>query len=198
MGPHIKGVDLSHWQKGFNFVKGVADGIVFMMTKASEGLGLDSTCAALVSEAKKAGIKYTGIYHFFHANISVSQQVAEFMRQWNAVKTEMGPILDLEETSINGHSYSQVKELALEWLEQVLTASGRIPMLYIDENVLHLTAISSDERFKKFPLWIAKYSSAEPPQMWEFWQYTDKGEQGADTDWFNGSESDLAKFLGIA
>jgi GH25 family lysozyme M1 (1,4-beta-N-acetylmuramidase) len=193
----IKGVDLSHWEQGFDFVKGVKDGIVFMMTKASEGTGVDVTCGPLCRKAKAAGIKYTGIYHFFHSNVPIGSQIATYMKQFKNTPNEMGPILDLEETSTNGHSFQQVAELALEWLEQAEAQTSKVPLLYIDMNMLNLTGIGRDPRFQKYPRWIARYSSHAPTYNWEFWQFTDKGEEGADTDWFNGSEDDLQKFLGL-
>lgn len=193
----IKFVDTSHYELGFNFVKGVADGVVGMMTKASEGLGRDKTCSTLIAKARSAGIKYCGMYHFFHSNIPVQAQVKMYLSAYKQTATELPPILDLEESSVNGHSFSDVANLALEWLELVESATGKVPMLYIDMNMLALTGIGRDPRFAKYARWIAKYSSTAPPSF-EFWQFTDKGEQGADTDWYNGSEADLGKFLGVA
>lgn len=194
----IEGVDTSHWEQKFDFKKGVEDGIKFMMTKASEGVGRDITCANLVGRAEEAGIKRTGIYHFFHANIRIQEQMATYMSQYRSVATNMGPILDLEETSVNGKTYAQVKELALQMLQAMEAEIGKVPVLYIDMNMLNLTGINNDARFNKYPRWIAKYSSSAPTTGWTFWQFTDKGEQGADTDWFHGTEADMDKFFGIA
>lgn len=193
----IKFVDTSHYETGFNFVKGVADGVVGMMTKASEGLGVDKTCALLIGKARQAGIKYCGMYHFFHSNIPVAAQVKNFLSVYKQTATELPPILDLEEASVNGQTYLTVKEMALEWLEQVEAATGKVPMLYLDENMNALTGVGRDQRFNKYPRWFAKYSTQAPPQAFEFWQFTDRGEQGADTDWFNGDEAALRKFLGM-
>lgn len=195
---YIMGVDVSHYETGFNFVRGVADGLIFMMTKASEGTGLDNTCASECKKASDAGVKYKGIYHFHHAGISVAKQISAFFKQYSAVKTEMPPILDLEETSIDGMSVAAVKDSALDWLQQAEAKSGKVPILYVDMNMVNILGINSDARFNRYPRWIARYSSNEPPVAWTFWQYTDKGEQGADTDWFHGSEADLKAFLGIA
>lgn len=192
----IKGVDLSHWEKGFDFAKGVKDGVVFMMTKASEGLGADSTCEGLCEKAKEAGIKFTGIYHFFHTNIAVQPQLTEYLSKYLKIATEMGPILDLEETSVNGKTFTQVREAAYEWLVEAEKSTGKSPILYIDMNMLNQTGIAKDARFNRFTRWIARYSSSEPTYSWSFWQYTDKGEQGADTDWYHGSIEDMQKQFG--
>lgn len=195
---YIMGVDVSHWEKGFDFIKGVADGLIFMMTKASEGTGLDKTCASEIAKAAAAGVKYKGMYHFFHAHISVAAQISAFFKQYIPTKNEMPPILDLEETSVNGKSVVQVKDAALDWLQTAEAKSGKTPILYIDMNMMNILGINNDARFNRFPRWIARYSANEPTVAWTFWQYTDKGEQGADTDWFHGSEADLKVFLGIA
>lgn len=195
---YIMGVDVSHYETGFDFAKGVKDGVVFMMTKASEGTGLDNTCVSECKKAAAAGVKYKGIYHFFHAHINVASQISAFFKQYSAVKTEMSPILDLEETSVNGKSPAQVKDAALDWLFQAEQKSGKVPMLYIDVNMINVLGILKDSRFNKYPLWVARYSSSEPAVAWMFWQFTDKGEQGADTDWFHGDEAALKAFLNIA
>lgn len=201
--PHyIKGVDVSHWEAGFNFVKGVEDGVVFMMTKASESRSGDSTCASECAKAQAAGVKYKGAYHFFHASLPVADQVAVYMKQIKNIKLEMSCILDLEETSVDGKTPAEVKDAALDWLEKVESLTKRIPLLYIDMNMVNILGINSDPRFNKYPRWIAKYGG-EPSVSWTFWQYTDgtvngPGEQKADTDWFHGTEDDLKKFLGIA
>lgn len=193
--PHyIMGVDVSHYETSFDFVKGKADGVVFMMTKASEGTGLDKTCASECQKAHDAGIKYKGVYHFHHANVDVGVQVKAYLGQYKSVTSEMPPILDLEETSVNGKTYAKVKDSALLWLESVEQQVGRVPILYIDMNMVNLLEINSDTRFNKYPRWVARYSVNEPTVAWTFWQFTDKGEQGADTDWFHGSEADLAAF----
>lgn len=195
--PHyIMGVDVSHYETGFDFVKGVKDGVEFMMTKASEGVSVDSTCASECAKAAKAGVKRRGIYHFHHTSISTASQLAIFLKQYKASDQNMPPILDLEETSVDGHTYSQVKESALALLVAMEAATGKIPLLYIDMNMVSLLGIQSDTRFTKYPRWIAKYSATEPTINWTFWQFTDKGEQGADTDWFHGTEADLDKFIG--
>lgn len=194
----VKGIDVSHWEQGFDFVKGVKDGVAFMMTKASEGLGLDQTCSKLCAKAKAAGVQFTGIYHFFHANVSVMAQIATYAKQYDAVKTEMPPIMDLEETSTNGHPDSEVRELALQWLQAAEFKWKRVPILYIDMNMINRLGVMKDQRFQKYPLWVARYNSQAPPMHWYFWQFTDHGEQGADTDWFYGSTDDLAKFIGAA
>lgn len=197
-GKFIEGVDTSHWEEGFDFVKGVKDGIIYMMTKASESLSPDSTYVKLVTEAKEAGIKYTGLYHFFHCSVDVKDQVLEYLKQYNAIKTEFPPILDFESGSIDNKTYSQAKELALQWLLQAEATTGRIPLLYIGMDTLKETDIADDARFDKYALWIARYSVTEPPFNWTFWQNTDKGEQNADTDRFHGDEADLRKYLGMA
>lgn len=191
---YIMGVDVSHYETGFDFVKGMKDGVVFMMTKASEGYGVDSTCASEIAKARAAGIKFTGCYHFFHASKSVQNQVNIYMAQYNPAKTEMPPILDLEETSVDGMGSMAVKASALAWLKEVEKRTNEVPILYVDMNMINLLGLVRDPDFQKYPMWVARYSSAEPTVAWTFWQFTDKGEQGADTDWFHGSIDDLKAF----
>lgn len=191
----LKGVDVSRYETSFNFAKGVADGVVFMMTKASEGVGIDKTDISECAKAKAAGVKFRGVYHFHHTSISTAAQLATYMAQYRICDQNMAPILDLEETSVNGHTYLAVKESALAMLQGMEAASGKVPILYIDMNMLNLTGINKDARFNKYPRWIALYSASEPKVNWTFWQFSDKGEQGADTDWFHGDLADLQAFV---
>jgi GH25 family lysozyme M1 (1,4-beta-N-acetylmuramidase) len=190
-GIYLKGVDVSHYEVDYDFVQSVKDGTVFMMTKATEGLHPDNTCAGLIAKARAAGIKYTGAYHFFHAGIPVQDQVAAFQDATKLLKTEMPAILDLEETSVDGLDYATVKERALQWLESV---GGGMPILYVDNNMASLLQL--DARFKNYLLWLADYSKNPPvPKPWDkwtFWQHTDTP---VDTNWFNGSLDDLSKLF---
>jgi GH25 family lysozyme M1 (1,4-beta-N-acetylmuramidase) len=192
----LKGVDTSYARENFNWEKAVADGIAFMMTKATEGISIvDGYASELIAGARAAGLVACGLYHFFHANDSVSTQVTAYMKVYNTLKPTMPPILDLEEASVNGVSYPAVADAALEWLVDVEAITGKIPVLYIDENMYGLLKIGSDQRFAKYTRWIAAYSKNAPTIPWTFWQYTASGEEASDTDYFNGSAADLDAFL---
>ena len=118
-----------------------------------------------------------------------------YLAQYNAAKTEMPPILDLEESSVDNMPASQVATFAWSWLQEVEAKTNRTPILYIDENMIRVLQL--DARFARYTPWIAAYSG-NPPNIlgpwlqWVFWQFTDNGEQHADTDYFYGDLNALA------
>lgn len=192
----LKFIDTSHWESKFNFSEAKADGCTGMMTKASEGDGnLDPTCANLIAEAKAQGL-VTGMYHFFHASKSVDAQVKLFCGQYEKIKTDMRPIIDFESASGDGLNISAIKVAAWAWIQEVEARLKRPVMVYGGESFLNSLKLGPE--WAKHALWLADYTRPEVPAPWTaytFWQYTDAGEQHADTNWFNGNAQDLAKFL---
>jgi lysozyme len=191
----IKGVDTSHYKAQFDWNKAVKNDISFMMTKATEGSDIiDPTAEMLVNGAKAAGIKCRGLYHFFHANEPTMKQVNNFLRIAGQLKTEMPPILDLEEASQGKMSLPATREGALCWLEAIARLTKRTPIIYTNKSMIR--QLRPDLRFAKYPLWLANYKDKLPdaPLPWKditFWQFTDNGEESADTDLFLGDENDL-------
>lgn len=193
---YLMGVDTSHYEASFDFAKAVADGCVFMMTKISDGVSeIDPTRATLTQSAKAAGIVYRGGYHFFRANESVPNQVSLYLANVQPLNLEMPCILDCETASQMGMPLTTVRSAALEFLQAVEQATGRTPMIYGGESFLQ--SLNLGDEFLRYPLWLADYSHPLVPSPWAtytFWQYTESGEEGADTNRFNGTMAQLQAF----
>ena len=199
--PYLRGADLSHYEDGIDWTK-LALEIQFMMTKATDGQsGVDILRAKHVANAKANGVLVVGVYHFFRANYSVANQVELFLANGGDAGI---PILDLEEASTMGQPLATVSQLAGEWLALVEARSGKVPLIY--GNTSYLNSLNLHSGFGNYPLWLANLNLVptipHPWTKWTFWQYSFSGNRdakpgGMDTDYFNGTMSDLRLFCGV-
>jgi len=198
------GVDVSHWQGEISWPQVKDAGIGFAYIKATDGeYFLDSHFRVNWSESRHEGV-LRGAYHFFRP-IDVDAQVRSLIAAIDDDPGELPPALDLEV----GPMDQAELENALLWLESIEAHYCRIPVLYVDRSVAQGI---TDERFARYPLWLADYSSVTPGSgltepvipgsviqaIWTFWQHTPAGKisgipNQVDLDWFNGTPDQLLK-----
>lgn len=181
----MKGLDLSHWNSGFDLSKSSAK---FAICKATDGTSMvDSQCDHFVTQAKNSGKKW-GVYHFAYTG---SDAEADFF-----IKNTKGyhgkGILALDwEASAVSHGVSAAKN----WLDRVYSKTGIKPVIYTSASVLNSYDWSPVAK-AGYGLWLARWASSPgDPDPWDVlavWQYTDAhSEQGyrLDGDEFYGSNS---------
>ncbi len=188
----LKGVDVSEYQAGYDFVAAKAAGNAFAFVRVSDGIRHpDSSFNGLYRDAKAAGL-VRGAYQYFEPNQDPIAQ-ADLLLEAIGGKLETGdlpPVIDLEASGVTA---SQAKV----WLEHVEAALGVKPMIYVGY-YFWIDNMANPTGFSGYPLWIAGYVNcpsipAEWPQ-WTFWQYSDgtvNGTGGVDLNAFNGTMADL-------
>ena len=205
-GKKTLGIDVSHYEPILDYVKAKAGGVEWMYTKATEGTGhIDITLRKHVAAAKPAGL-LTGAYHFMHASMDGELQAKIFLSTISGLVLDLPPCLDWESSSGDGLPALKQKVVALQWLDAVEKATGRIPMIYGGE--AHLREMNLGDNFARYPLWLAHYGVKEDrlkiPAPWArytAWQYTDAETvpglapgHHVDANWFNGSVEELRIF----
>jgi lysozyme len=164
-------VDLSHWDPAEDYEAVMADGIVGVIYKATEGTSYsDPTYVAQQRAAKDVGLKW-GAYHFADSG-DVQKQIDNFMRFACPDPDELF-CLDWEDNGGDTMPLADVKK----WIDAVETRLGRPGecVLYggntIKENA------NGDEFLTKRRLWLCQYgNNAELPDGWDkyfLWQFTD-------------------------
>jgi lysozyme len=195
-GNYLQGIDVSHYQGNVNWNAVKNAGCAFAYAKATEGTSVtDAQFAANWSGMKSAGL-LRGAYHFYHANQDSTQQAQHFLSVVKLAPGDLPPFLDFEVN--NGVTGSALINGVQNWLDIVSSQMGVTPLIYT------LTSFwnpNMNDQFGKYPLWLARYSSApgalpEGWSNWTFWQYSQSlpmsGISGnVDHDYFNGSLSDL-------
>lgn len=188
----LKAVDISHYQRHLDWAALKATGIALVIAKATEGAHTtDDMYASHISNARAFGLG-TGAYHFFHPGIDAKVQAQHFC---SVALGQNLLVLDWETT--NGVPQAFDLEQGMTFLETVESMTKRVPMIY--GSPYFLEALKLDERFKRFPLWIAHYGAKcplvpAPWDSWAIWQYSDAN--GFDHNLFNGSAEDLKAFVG--
>ena len=181
----VRGIDVSRWQGKLDWTAEKASGVEFAFTKATEGLTInDSTFQYNWAGLKTVGVM-RGAYHFFHPGLNALNQAEYFCNTVGSLqKGDLPLMLDWEST--DGVPSSSDKEDGFTFLQAVEHFSKKTPIIYTGPYFAQ--ALSLDERFAKYPLFVAHYGVRcplvpEPWKNWTFWQYSGTG---IDHDLFNG------------
>lgn len=170
------GIDVSEFQGDIDFSQVKAYGIDVVYIRA--GLGsdyLDPYFKRNVIGANRAGLEY-GAYWFVNARSEdeAREQAAAFADRIRSAQYTCRPAMDFGERS--GLSTAQFNAIALAFMEELAARTGVTPMLYTDAYGADRVY---DERFGRYPLWVANYGVSEPDVnsgYWEGWsgfQYGD-------------------------
>ncbi|MBI3712163.1 MAG: glycosyl hydrolase family 25 [Burkholderiales bacterium] len=201
-GASLSGVDVSHFQGNVDWAAVKAAGIAFAFAKASDGNTYQDTQFKKNWQGMQAAGLPRGAYHFYESNDDPVTQANNFLSAVGALaKTDLPPVIDIESTKGNfgNNSLAANLQICLDAVEKGLKCT---PIIYT--NCAFWNANLTAE-FGRYPLWIARYSSAPPTipngwTNWNFWQYSESGTvpgvTGAvDLDRFAGSKDDLQQLI---
>ncbi len=209
------GVDVSYWDAEIDWVSVKDFGVEFVFMKATEGdYYQDPTLVERLASTNSVGLPRSA-YHFFRANVDPIKQAESYIRTLEAANsdTELPPIFDMETN--DGKSREEIMAGAKIWLDLVEQAFGEKPIIYSPqfflENYFSTQNGTPPDWVSEYSLWLAQYPASYSDGLdpfalpngwsdWAFWQYSDKGvvpgiNASADMNVFNGSSSDLRKFI---
>lgn len=174
------GIDVSSYQGDIDFNRVRVSGIDVVYIKAGEGGTLtDSNFQRNYERAKRAGL-IIGFYYYATALTTneARLQAREFHNLIKDKSVQARPAMDYE--NFDGLEREDINAIGLAFLEELERLSGVTPMIYSDA---YSAQSIWDDRFAKFPLWLADYSRRDefPSDIivWESWtgyQYSDTGE----------------------
>lgn len=198
------GIDISKWNGNEIVEIPQVDSLAFIICKATQGTGYVDPEYHKNWNLINSGEFISGVYHFYVINDDPVKQAAHF---WNTIHdqgaTDITPIVDIEQASIPKGAKanpSAIQRDFLTFLNELENKCGRTPMIYTDPSFGD--EFLQNEQFKKYPLWIADYTSSNKPRVplaWEktgftIWQkrdnYTIKT-HSTDFDVFTGKKSQL-------
>jgi GH25 family lysozyme M1 (1,4-beta-N-acetylmuramidase) len=195
-------VDLSHHNRNVDFGSVVADGVLGIIHKATQGSAfIDPTYATRREAAKSAGLLW-GAYHFGTAADPVVQ--AQFFLRVASRAPEDLIVLDLETNQANPNKTMSLDQ-ARAFIGEVQDAIGITPGLYGGAYLKEQLGDVADPTLQACWLWWAQYGPAPaiPTNWanWTLWQYTD-GHHGnppftvdgigpCDRDQYQGAAEDL-------
>ncbi len=193
----IIGIDISAHNGDIDFHKVAADGISFVIVKATEGGTFkDRKFIDNIRKAREAGLK-VGAYHFFRFDTPGYMQGLNFLNSLASRDLDLPLIIDIEEWA---NPNSQPTQMVLNRLSEMidhLENHGHKVMLYTNKNGF---ARFVRGRLEGYPLWICSLVD-EPEEIdWVLWQGTHNGRVNGinhpvDINAFAGTADEWAAFL---
>lgn len=195
-----QGTDVSRWQDNpstpqrIDFVKMQANGVEFVIMKASQALWTDRDFVYNWQAAKQTSL-LRGAYHFLDWSADPLKQAEYF---WSLLKDdpgELAPTCDFEWNPGADTPPDAISRLE-RFLERLEQLSGRIPMIYTSAgfwkplgrydviNGVSVGRAAFDPRWIRYPLWVAHYTTGDPiiPTPWTTYaihQYSSTGDGAA-------------------
>ena len=203
----LKGIDISHHQKGIDLGSIETD---FVICKATEGNGYtDECCDNFYQKAKSLG-KKLGVYHFARPDLGNTAEAEAdwFLNETKGYHKEAILVLDWESGDLTNVSWAKA------WLDRVYSKTGVKPVIYMSASVMSSADWSSVVN-ADYGLWVANYGTNDgtaqdnvfnkyPLKYWSFyalWQYTSTGKLNGyngnlDLNYFSGDGSAWDKYAG--
>ncbi len=165
------GIDVSHWNGSILQDIGKDDSLSFAICKATQGVNfVDPDFRmnwSLIGE--KNWIR--GAYHFYEFGVDPLFQARHF---WETIedlgRTDIAPILDVEQMSLPGNETVPLAKLQVDlllFLDALELHFDRTPIIYADLDFAN--TYLSNPLFAHYDLWLGEYSKAIEPQIPKTW-----------------------------
>ncbi|MCM1356071.1 MAG: hypothetical protein NC212_06675 [Staphylococcus sp.] len=193
----VIGIDISSHNGEIDFEKVAADGISFVIIKATEGGTFkDKKFVDNLRRAREAGLK-VGAYHFFRFDTPGYMQGLNFLNSVKSRSLDLPLVIDIEEWA---NPNSQPTPMVLNRLSEMidhLEDHGHRVMLYTNKNGF---ARFVRGRLEGYPLWICSLVDEPTDIGWTLWQGTHNGRVSGinhpvDINAFTGTVSEWETFL---
>ena len=181
----MKGVDISHYQKGLT-IRQIRDaGFDFAVIKVTEGSRLrDAAAFEFYREAYETGFP-VGCYCYSHA-VTPEDARAEAQFLLQTVKRfpmPCGVFLDMEEPKQLGLAAEKLRAVVEAWCGAI-TEADYVPGVYGGEGTVW-AKLDPDALPEGCLVWVARWSRTPPDMPCDLWQNSDSGSIGGvtvDTD----------------
>ena len=172
---HYDGIDVSDHQKRIDWARVARDKKVkYVYIKATEGATyVSSLYRENLEQARKHGIK-VGSYHFLRTGSRIQEQFDNFKNTVKKHEQDLLPLIDIEVRQ--GWTTQQLRDSLKLFADLVEEHYGCRPMIYTSSSFYDNFL---GRAFNIYPLFIARYSAAEPSLKsgndWVMWQFSEKG-----------------------
>ncbi len=191
---HAPGIDVSHFNGPVPWLTLSQAGLTYAFAKATEGLDYtDPRFAQNWAAMRACGIP-RGAYHFLVPKDDPVAQAEHFLSVLDDDLGELPLVVDVERGARDAvHPCAELQSTLRIFLQTLEAKTKHAVMIYTGRSFWK-TRMCDDQEFSSRPLWVARYSKAQPQlfggwKRWDFWQYSQEGEVG-------GSRADLDRFRG--
>lgn len=172
MNNGVFGVDISVWQKGFNFQKAINEGVKFVVLRGMYGNAKDTEFENHYKNAKILGLP-VGAYQWGRAsNVAQAREEAQiFIDSCLKGKQFEYPIYyDVEDSILLNKGTSETTEIIKAWAE-TMESSGYFVGVYMNQSCFE-TEVLGKELSSRYTQWRAKWTTLDKApkdaQMWQF------------------------------
>ena len=181
----IKGIDISAWNGNVDMKKIKADGVKFVMIRASYGNGHeDSQFRNNVKKCNDAGMPW-GAYHYSYA-LNATEAKAEAKAFLKIVKSVTGRsyplVVDIEDADKYKSKRGMTIKDEIPVIQAFKDVIGDDLMLYCNLSYYNTLHKASPTLISSLDLWLAHWGVNEPGAKCDIWQYSSDGK-------VNGSSS---------
>ena len=174
----IKGIDISAWNGNVDMKKIKADGVKFVMIRASYGNGHeDSQFRNNVKKCNDAGMPW-GAYHYSYA-LNATEAKAEAKAFLKIVKSVTGRSYPLVVDIEDADKYKSKRGMTIKDEIPVIQAFkgviGDDLMLYCNLSYYNTLHKASPTLINSLDLWLAHWGVNEPGAKCDIWQYSSDG-----------------------
>ena len=170
------GVDISKWQRGFDFDKALSEGVEFVILRGAYSTSKDTCFETFYKQCKAKGIP-VGVYHYTMAKtVDEAKKEANAMIKILAGKQFEYPIyLDVEDKTQKALGKDLLTAI-IDTYCSTLENAGYYVGIY--STYLYLRDYTHIDKLDKYDKWIAQWStkctSKKPYGMWQFGGETNK------------------------
>lgn len=167
----VFGIDISEYQKGFDFDKAIQEGVSFAILRGGDGTYQDSQFEFFYEQWKSRGIPI-GVYHYSRCKtVEEAEKEAAFMIEnvLQGKKLEYPVYMDVETDAQSRVGKKQLTDTVIAYCETIRKAGYR-PGIYASLNFME--NYLDDSRLSAYEKWIAQWSSrcdyTGDLGMWQF------------------------------
>lgn len=164
------GIDISKWQKGFNFDKAKYEGVEFVILRGAYSTTKDSCFDTFYKQCKEKGLP-VGVYHYSMAKTvaEAKKEVEKMLDILKGKQFEYPIYIDVEDktqASLGKETLTAIIQAYCSTLEQAGYYTG------IYSTYAFLKSYTHIDKLDKYDKWIAQWSkkctSPKPFGMWQF------------------------------
>ena len=170
------GIDISTWQKGFNFDKAKAEGVEFIILRAAYSTSKDGQFETFYKQCKEKGIP-VGAYHYSMAKtVADAKKEAELMLSiLNGKQFEYPIYIDVEDktqAALGKATLTAIIKTYCDTLEQAGYYVGIYSTYYFLRDYTNVSELNKYDKW--IAQWASKCSCPIDYGMWQFGGETNK------------------------
>lgn len=171
MNNGVFGIDVSVWQRGFDFARAKSEGVKFAILRGMYGNAKDTEFESHYKKAKEQGLG-VGVYQWGRAsNVAQAREEAQLLIEYclKGKNFEYPIYYDVEDSILLNKGVNETTEIITAWCETIENA-GYFAGVYMNKSCFE-NEVLGDQLAKKYSQWRAYWTTLENrpnAQMWQF------------------------------